>query len=61
MAKKDYKFVVINKIPVSTAEANDLSTQIAIAQGSEGWELVSVMHIPNSNPTGMLLSFQKDL
>ena len=57
MTKYRYKFVVVNSIPHDLAAANDLSVQMGLDYGNNGWQLVSVTPITDSN--GMLLSFQK--
>ena len=59
MNKYNYKFVVINQMPTSTAAADNLSIQMTLDFGKEGWELISTTAIPNSSPPGMLLTFQK--
>ncbi|MGZ8190757.1 MAG: hypothetical protein ACXWTS_05950 [Methylococcaceae bacterium] len=59
MNKYNYKFVVINQMPTSTTSADNLSIQMTLDFGKEGWELISVTAIPNSSPPGMLLTFQK--
>lgn len=53
------KFVVVNTIPTSTTSADSLSIQMTAEYGNEGFELTSVIPIPNTNPPGMLLVFQK--
>ena len=57
MTKYRYKFVVVNSIPHDLGAANDLSVQMGLDYGNNGWQLVSVTPFPSSN--GMLLSFQK--
>lgn len=59
MSKKNYKFIVINKIPTNKDEAERLSLDTSVSYGRKGWELVNVTPIPGHE--GILLSFQKEL
>ena len=59
MDKYNFKFVVVNEIPTNTIEANNLSIQMTRDYGRDGWQLVSVVSIPETMPPGMLLTFQK--
>jgi hypothetical protein len=61
MDKYNYKFVVINEMPINNNSADNLSIQMSRDFGREGWELVSVTTIPLSSPPGMLLTFQKKI
>lgn len=61
MSQYACKFVVINTMPTDTTSADSLSIQVTRDYGNNGWELISVTPIPNTNPTGMLLTFQKEV
>ena len=60
MNKYNYKFVVINQMPTSRVLADNLSIQMTLDYGGDGWELIAVTAIPDTHPPGMLLTFQKN-
>ena len=51
------KFVVVNQIPTTTTQADQLSIQMTTNHGSQGWQLVSMLSLPGG---GLLLTFQKE-
>lgn len=59
MSQYACKFVVINAMPTDTTSADSLSIQVTKDYGNNGLELISVTPIPNTDPPGMLLTFQK--
>ena len=60
MSKYALKFELITEIPINNDSANRLARQMNEKYGEKGWELTSVTPIPNTNPSGMLLTFQKE-
>ena len=50
----------IKEFPTSADLANRLSDEMIEDYGIEGFQLIAVTPIPNSDPPGILLSFQKD-
>ncbi len=50
------KFVVVNQMPSTTAEADNLSILMTRQFGADGWQLVSTLN----DGAGLLLSFQKE-
>ena len=60
MSIYNFKFVVVNEIPTSKDKADQLSIQMTLEFGRDGWTLVGTSPIPNTNPPGMLLTFQKE-
>ncbi len=59
MSQFNFKFVVVNEIPLKNDAADNLSIKMTRDFGRDGWELVSVTAIPGTNPPGMLLTLQK--
>lgn len=60
MSEYAYRFT-IKEMPTSDDLANQLSDEMGEKYGLEGFQLFAVTPIPNSNPPGLLLSFQKEL
>jgi hypothetical protein len=56
-----YKFVLKNHAPLSTTEADDLSSDLSMELGNNDWHLVSTTLIPSERGAGLLLGFEREV
>ncbi len=56
-----YKFVLMNKAPLSTDDADNLSNGLTTKYGRQGWNLVATTLIPTDTVPGLLLSLQMEV